>query len=232
MLMYMGLLGAVHAIETVVEKLVLAPIAESTSDSVMGLYLILIRIVIAAIAAFADTVFLSRIGREIDKPYWRIPDDREALRRFYRLWLLLGLSTLVFVQIIERITGGDPTHPAGFFLFISLILWVVLLHAFGSAVMFHGKVAREEVNEAFGVMSRQAGLIMGLCFFGIFAAFTLSLADAMIAAGALPLPAEVAASGLLASVDGYVSCLIFTYVWLVCKYDRDEYERDGEDFDL
>jgi len=230
--MYMGFVGLLHAAETAVQKLVLAPIAESTSDTLLGLYLILTRIGIAIFAAFADTVFLSRIGREIDKPYWRIPDDREALRRFYRLWLLLGLAGLVYNQITEQLTGGDPQHPASFFMFISLILVVVLLHAFGTAVMFYGRAAREEMNEAIGTMSRHAPFMIGLCLFGILAAIFLSLIYVTISTSGLSTPLEIAANGLLAMVDGYVSCLIFAFVWLVCRYDRDDFERDREDFDL
>jgi len=231
-LLYMGLVAVLNGAQTLVEKLVFAPIADSTPDSRMGLYLMGSRVLLVAGAAFADTVFLSRIGREVDKPYWRIPDDREAIRRFYRFWLLLGLANLTYGLVTERISGGDAEHPGVFFLFLSYIVWIVLLHAFGTTVMFFGKVARDEINEAFGVLSRHAPLVIGLCLFGVFAAILLQGAYGAIRMGGLSTPAEVLATTLLAAADGYVSCLIFAYMWLVCRYDRDDFQRENEDFDL
>ncbi len=231
-LLYMSLVALLKTGEGALQKLVLDPIAETTSDSRMGMYLILTRIALVAGVALGDTVLLSRIGREVDKPYWRVPDDREALRRFYRLWLLLGLANLVYLQLTEQLTGGDPEHPATFFVFLSYIMLVVLLHAFGTTVMFYGNVTRDEVGEAYRTMSRHAQSILGLCLLGILAAFLLQVFYALIVFGKLPLPAELGAGALLAAMDGYISCFLFAYMWLVCRYDRDDYERDREDFDL
>lgn len=231
-LFYMGLVALLKTGEGTLQRLVLDPIAETTSDSLMGVYLILTRILLVAGVAVGDTVFLSRIGREVDKPYWRVRDDREALRRFYRLWLLLGLTNLVYLQVTEQITGNDPEHPATFFVFLSYIVLVVLLHAFGTTVMFYGNVAREEVGEAFRTMSRHAQSIFGLCMLGVLAAFFLQVFYALIVFGEFALPIELGADALLAAMDGYISCFLFAYMWLVCRYDRDDYEHDREDFDL
>lgn len=231
-LLYMGLAAVLKTSEALVQKLVLAPISETTSDGLMGFYLILTRIALVACFAAVDTVCLSRIGREVDKPYWRIADDGEAFRRFYKLWLLLGLANLVFGQITEQITGGNPEHPATFVLFVTYIVWIVLLHAFGTAVMFYGKVARDEVNEAFAALLRHAQFVLGLCLFGLLAGVMFQLAYGIILLGQWGLPGELGAGAALAAADGYISCLLFAFIWLVCRYDRDDYERDREDFDL
>ena len=210
----------------------MAPIANDTPDSTLGLYLIGSRIVLVAFVAVADTICFSRIGREVDKPYWRVPDDREAFVRFYRLWLLLGLANLVYLQIIERAVGGNEERAGAFFLGVSFLIWIVLLHALGSAIMFHGRVARDEVSEAFAVMGRHAQRVMGLCLFGIVAGILLAETHTSMMNAELPLPFELTAGALLAAIDGYVSCLLFAFMWLVCRYDRDHFERDREDFDL
>ncbi len=231
-LMYMALAAFLKTGEALFQEFVIAPIADDASDSLLGLQLIGSRIVLVALFALADTILLSRIGREIDKPYWRIATDREAFVRFYRLWLLLGLANLVYGQVIEQTLGGDQEHPATFFLGVSYLVWIVLLHAFGTTVMFYGRVAREEVSEAFQTMSRHATLVMGLCLFGILAGILLAGTNSAILLGEFPLPLRLASIALLAAADGLVSCLLFAFMWLVCRYDRDHYDRDREDFDL
>jgi hypothetical protein len=231
-LLYMAIAAAVKTGEQLFQEFAMAPIADETSDSMLGLYLIGSRIVLVALIAVADTIVFSRIGREVDKPYWRVADDREAFVRFYRLWLLLGLANLVYGQIIERAVGGNEERAGAFFLGVSYLIWIVLLHALGAAIMFLGGVARDEVSEAFAILGRHAPRVMGLCLFGIMAGILLAGTHTWMMTAEMPLPFELTAGALLAAIDGYVSCLLFVYIWLVCRYDRDHFERDREDFDL
>lgn len=230
-LLYMGFAALLKIAEDVFHQFVIAPVAESTPDSRLGLYLIATRIVLVALFAFADTIFLSRIGREVDKPYWRVPDDREAIARFYRLWLLLGLLNLFYGQVLERFAVG-PENSAAFLLGIGYFLWAALLYALGTTIMFYGQARRDEVQQAFATMSRHAQLVMGLCLFGIVAGVVLSTVNGVLLQAQIAGPAKWAVTGALAMVDGYISCLLFAFMWLVCIYDRDHYEPEPEDFDL
>lgn len=231
-LLYMAFAALFKTGEQLFQEYAIAPVADETPDSMLGLYLVGSRIVLVAFIAVADTICFSRIGREVDKPYWRVTDDREAFSRFYRLWLLLGLGNLVYGQIIERTVGGNEERAGAFFLGVSYLIWIVLLHALGAAIMFQGRVARDEVSEAFAVLGRHAAQVMALCLFGIMAGILLAGTHSSMMTAELPLLFELTAGALLAAIDGYVSCLLFAFMWLVCRYDRDHFERDREDFDL
>jgi hypothetical protein len=230
--MYMGLAAGFSVIDPLFRETVLKPIAESTPESVLGLYLIGFRIALVALFAAVDSVLLARIGREVDKPYWRVPSDREALARFYRLWLLLGLMGLVYEQLSEQVAAASGSESVLFFFRISYYIFIVLLHVFGTAVMFYGKVGREEVSQAFTTMSNHARFVVGMCLLQILVGIGLDGVSDLVLLWGPPFAAGLALTAALGLVLGYLSCLIFTFMWLVCIYDRDEYERDREDFDL
>jgi hypothetical protein len=231
-LIYMALAAVLKTGEALLQEFVLAPVAGDTPDSLLGLELIGSRILLVAIFAMADSVLFARIGREIDKPYWRIATDREAIARFYKLWLLLGLANLMYLQLMERIFGIGGENSASFLLFLSYLVWVVILLAFGTAVMFYGRTAREEMTEALNVMSRHASSVMGMCVLGAFAGFMMHQTYWALISGEPTLGLKLAGNAILATVDGFISCLLFAFMWLVCRYDRDHFETDREDFDL
>jgi hypothetical protein len=218
--------------EAVFYELVIAPAAEDTSDSVLGMELIGARIVLVALFALADSVLLARIGREIDKPYWRVATDRDALARFYKLWLLLHLANLMYLQLMEQVFGVGSEDSASFLLFLSYLVWVVILLAFGTTVMFCGRTGSDEMSEALNIMSRHVTLIMIMCLVGAFAGLMLHQVYWTLAGGESALAIKLGVNAGLAAVDGYVSCLLFAFMWLVCRYDRDHFETDREDFDI
>jgi hypothetical protein len=81
-------------------------------------------------------------------------------------------------------------------------------------------------------MSRNAPLVMGMCLLGACAGFVLHQAYWAIMAGEPAAVTKIIVNGVLAAVDGFISCLLFAFMWQVCRYDRDHLDRDREDFDL
>ena len=223
LLFYIGVAFAIYSVRLSLDALVIAPKSEEIAENILRLYSIAIDIAAVAVVAMAQTIAFSRIGREVDKPMWRVVDDVEAVRLFYKLWLLLGLINIAGPRFMDAVVRTEDVAV----LLTLRIMWLtgaVMLILFGSAVMFYGRVGREEVGEAFSTIGRQFPKILLIVIVGIF--FGLFLIELQ---PELPLWAWPA----LAIADAYIDCLFFASMWLVCIYHRDEYDHpDDEDFDF
>lgn len=202
---------------------IIAPMTDSASDTQLNLYLIAFQIGHVAITMAAATVTFARIGREVDKPMWRVADDVDALRLFYRMWILIGLIGLVSMQVVQLI-ASETSEPVTVDMFrVGFLVLIALLYAFGSCVMFYGRPGREEINQAFTTMSHHAGPVMMVCIIGVLAGFILPPLFVL-----LPLFLQPVVNVL----DAYIDCFIFTFMWLVCIYNRDHYEHHEDDIDF
>ena len=224
LLLYIGVVCAVYSARLALDTLVIAPNSENLAENFTQIYSIAIDILAVAIVAMAQTIAFSRIGREIDKPMWRVEGDRDAIGLFYKLWLLLGLMNITAVRFLDIAVAGTDEAAVQFTLAILWLTGAVLIVPFGAAVMFYGRVGRQEVGEAVSTMFRQFPYTFLIALVGIFAAmFLITLQPD------LPLWARPA----LAIAHGYVDCLLFAAMWLVCIYHRDEYVHpDDDDFDF
>jgi len=230
---------AIALLDAVIDLFVLAPASGEAPDTAMNFALIVSSILMVALGALASTVFFARVGREMDKPMWRVADDRDALRLFYRLWLLLGLLTLAYARVMEQFLTGS-SDPAGLIVFLcTFFVWATLLNVFGAFVMFYGRTGREEVNAAFGTFAHHLGPVIAVSLVGLLAGLMLVDSQQRIvqigaAAGATSgqLVLRIGLSGLLGGVDALVSMFIFAYAWLVCIFHRDHFEEPSDDFDF
>lgn len=224
LLFYIAVGFAVYSARLSLDALVIAPRSEEIAENVQRLISIAVDIAAVAVIAMAQTIAFSRMGREIDKPMWRVADDLEAVRLFYKLWLLLGLANIAAVRFLDIVVARTDEAPVQFTLAMMWLMGAVMLVPFGSAVMFYGRVGRQEVAEAVSTMMRQFGYTLLIATVGVFSGFFLINLQPD-----LPLLARPA----LAIADGYLDCLLFASMWLVCIYHRDEYEHpDDEDFNF
>ncbi len=224
LLFYIGVGFAVYSARLSLDTLVIAPRAEEIAENILRLYSIAIDIVAVALVAMAQTIAFSRMGREIDRPMWRVADDLDAVRLFYKLWLLLGLVNIAALRFLDIVVARTDEAAVQFTLAMIWLMGAVLLIPFGAAVMFYGRVGRQEVAEAISTMTHQFPYTLLIAIVGIFfGLFLITLQPD------LPLLARPA----LAIADGYLDCFLFAAMWLVCIYHRDEYEHpDDEDFDF
>lgn len=224
LLFYIGVAFAIYSVRLSLDALVIAPKSEEIAENILRLYSIAIDIAAVAVVAMAQTIAFSRIGREIDKPMWRVADDLDAVRLFYKLWLLLGLLSVAAVRFRDILLRGTDEAPVQLILVMMWLTGAVLLILFGSAVMFYGRVGKQEVTEAFSTMTRQFPYTLLIVIVGFFSSFFLIN---------LQLDLPLWARPALAIADGYLECFLFASMWLVCIYHRDEYEHpDDEDFDF
>ena len=224
LLFFIGVATIVYSLQLVFYTLVIEPRSGETLERSIQFYSITVDIAGVAVIALAQTIAFSRIGRDVDRPMWRIEDDWEALKRFYGLWLLLGLASIAILRIVDIIATTTEEDSAGLVLFMLWLTIAALIVPFGSAVMFYGQVRRQEIGEAVSTMFRHFQYILLFAIIGIF--FGIMISDLQ---STLPLWARPA----LAIANGYLECLLFAAMWLVCIYHRDHIDRpDDQDFDF
>lgn len=239
-IMYIAFGAALAGIDTAVDLFVLAPSAQDAPDRFLSLIIIATSIGLVALSSVANTVFFARIGREMDKPNWRVSDDREAMRLFYRLWLLLGLLTLVYIRLFEQLLPDAPDAGTLLIFLCSFFVWATLLNVFGAFVMFYGRAGKEEITQALRTMGHHLGPILAVSLLGLLAG--LVLYDAHFRAVVVGRDASAMTTTdyaarflidiLIGAADSLVSCFIFAYAWLVCIFHRDHFEEPGDDFDF
>lgn len=179
----------------------------------------------SAATALAASVAFSRMGRELDKPLWKVQDDGEAVRRFFPLWFLFSLALGVFSLIstlLAVVTEDAALHLA---LLLMYVVAAVLTIPLGACIMFSGRVHRDRLGETLQPIANQALGIAVFVLFGVVAyIFLLSLA--------ISIPPHLAFAKLaIHIVGGYCDCVIFAGVWLIYRADRDS-PPDEEDFDF
>lgn len=177
---------------------------------------------LCVIFALTHCVVFSRLGKDIDKPLWKIT-DREAIRRFFSLWFIvnLGVTLLVSLQVSAAIRGDESTSSLWFVLVLCSNVFAVPV---GALIMFYGGLGREGVFRAFSTGLMQFPRMILIFFFAwillvivIFVAMDESIGDYI-----KPFFSIVEAFG-----DGFV----FSCTWIVCIYQRRE-EEDESDFDF
>jgi len=177
----------------------------------------------AVVAAALDTLFFSRLGREIDRPMWRVSNDADAFRLFFGMWLLLRLLMVTFNEVIG-VLGRETSEEATLLILAVVALYVVLfLKAIGAAIMFQGRAGSPEVSEAFSVIGHHFGPVFQVTLFSLLIFLVAELVRFGIPEAEIPLRSAIGAG---------VNCIILTSIWLVCMYHRDHWEPPEDDFDF
>lgn len=192
------------------------------------LCLLALQALVAVGFATVQCIVFSRMGREIDHPMWKISGDREALRRFFGLWVALGLVAVILDQLAMLLGGGetgDP-HPLVLLPFFGWLVVVVAGMPVCTCLMFWGKVEAGHVLEALAPLGKQFGNVfplLALYLFGwLIQEFQVDLDQH---------PALVMASAaILLVVANYIECLVFAGIWIVCMINRDTIEEPDFDF--
>jgi hypothetical protein len=181
----------------------------------------MVDLVYAALHALAASVAFSRLGRELDKPLWKVPTDGEAVRRFFMLWftMLLALTAADRVAFMVARTTGEET-----FYLVALMLLLVgnaFMFVAGACVMFHGRHEWSELGEALGPVGRFPAHTMLFVLLGFAAYMVLVLAIQGLPRGLQLLPMLVST---------LVDCIIFAGAWQVCRIHRDAPPANDFDF--
>lgn len=181
--------------------------------------------------SLVQTVVFSRIGRDLDRPLWKVADDREAIRRFFPMWFEFNLIVNTLLWLGHTIGTFDTIKDAGALPQLFALCGMVVLVPFAAAIMFHGHFAWNLLGEGLAPIGRrlpQLAIVFGLTVLQI---VVLLLFDQ-------PIPETIDATLVqvviyrlaVYALIAYLDCIVFTATWLVCKDDRDSPDEFDIDF--
>lgn len=221
LLIYVGIVMSVYSAQLVGDTVV-----EARKDTIAPVYLnaytFAADLLIAASYALAQCIAFARIGRELDKPLWKVETSFESLKRFFNLWFILMLVLMLLVRLAGR--AGDAGNETMAYL-LSFTWFTAALFAvpFGSAIMFYGRAGKDEIAKALDTFSHQFPRMLLLLF------VVLIILSAVMALQDLGLPKGL--QPIISLVDGFGDCFIFACTWIVCMHHRDDDDADS-DFDF
>jgi hypothetical protein len=179
---------------------------------------------LAAACAAAQTVVFSRFAKDMDRPLWRMRDDREALRRYFLLWLILnGIIYLLFLLSSDLpllLDNEDAGAIPRWLLLFALAVYIPL----GAGMMFQQTTDWRKMTEGLAPYGRQFGKILLVCCFSAIL-FLLHLTLLIEGLASQPL-LRVAVEVILC----YFDCAIFCAAWVICMHDRQNPEDSSFEF--
>lgn len=180
---------------------------------------------VAACFALAQTVAFARMGKEIDRPLWKISGAREALARFFPLWLVLNLLNLAVLRLWVRALEADPTSGLASALLLMLSLATMFQVPVGACLMFARCGHWSELPESLAPLARQFPKVLIFLFLN-FVQLVLALDHIQrIAAN----PASRLILWLSPALDvflAYCDCLVFAGIWLICMITTKDIDVD------
>ena len=202
---------------------------DTTHERAVETGALLAALILVAVWAFAKALAFSRMGRELDKPLWKVKGDWEAVRRFFGLWFLLDLVCLSSVYCTGRLMAMEQGGGAAALYFVYFLLSVVSL-PIGACIMFAGRADLRRMGEILAPLARELPRTLVVLLFSA-AQFLLidGLGNEAYDRGAAPV-FLVTTFAVLNVIGGYCECVVFAGTWLLCKADRDTVREDDFDF--
>ena len=221
--LYLVITVAASATSTAVYQALGSPEESAFSKGTLFLFGMGFDVCMTLVYAAAQAVVFSRFAKDIDRPLWRIRDDREALQRYFLPWLVLNACLFLLKQLsfdVPALLGNDTI---GFFPSWLLLFAAAVYLPLGAAMMFLRTADWRNIGEALAPYRRQFGKTFALCCInGILFLFMLALVDRIKGQPWLGLLADI--------IFGYFDCVIFCAAWLICMFDRQTPENIGFDF--
>lgn len=221
---YMTVFAVIGLLVMGLDYLVIGPALPDQPTTVgVKAYELVKQLVLVVIQAIVQSIAFARIGKEMDRPLWRNPDDWTATKRFFNLWLTLGLVETVWVQLA---TLAADSGSGG----ASLFFWMYLLTAFvkipiGACVMFSGAFVLKDFMKALaplGVLFPKFMLLMLVNF--------CVLALVLVGFGPPDSSVQYIVTTALAAISAYAECVIFAGAWIMCIEHRTI--SDNTDFEF
>lgn len=177
----------------------------------MGLMLYL-----AAAMSAAQAVFFAALGAALARPIWKYGGYRDALKRFYVLWLIINLALVTLIDIRAHLLSIGENEVAGMLEIFLLIAHLASLPV-GASIMFWGALNWSELPSALKPLARFFQLLMlplGIAFLQ----YVLISLRAFLPYGERPwmLLLHTLSDIPLVSMD----VLLFALVWRICLLDK------------
>ena len=206
LLLYVGLIASYHSGLLLAYYKFIEPVEDTLDPRYLNAYTFGTTILTAFLLAIVQSIFFARFGRKIDRPFWKISGDWEAIKRFFKLWFLLNLGIRALLSIPTAVLARTGNEELAAMLLVFTLGIAVLAVPFGSAVMFYGKLAQDEVKAAIHTLADQFLRLVVLMILAYCVAIVLS---SILAAETM----NPWLSPLVFIVDAYIDCLVFCCVW-------------------
>jgi len=230
-LVYLGITVAVTLVQVLSGGLIGKPSSEDLDENLwLRAYAFINYLATAAAYAAASSIGFARLGKEIDRPLWKISGDWDALRRFFVLWFFLILTLIATSRLLEWTAGPSPESPPSAFPLLLYFVFAAALVPFGACVMFYGTLDWTKLGEILAPLKRQFAAAFGAFLFAGFQSFYVFLLSGLAELGKEAdafrwylIPIEV--------IDAACTFIVFAWTWLICIADRNQGgERDVDFF--
>lgn len=186
-------------------------------------YAVVANLILVFGSALAQSVAFSRLGKDIDRPLWKISGDLEAIRRYLPLWA--GLNAMIILTKVlagwYRYTFGPS--PFSNLLFLLALVVVVLYIPVGAGLMFMKTADWTHIVEAIRpLIRRYPKTLVVIVFTLVLFVLQLTLIEGTKEA--------VWLRPLVDLAFAYFDCVIFSAVWLIIMFDRQTPEEVNLDF--
>lgn len=173
--------------------------------------------------AGAQTIGFARFAKDMDRPLWRIRDDREALQRYFLMWVLLNACIMALKQLSFDVPALFDNEDMGIFPGWLLLFAAAVCTPLGAAMMFQRTADWRKIGEVLTPYRRQFPKIFMLCCLnGILFLFMLALVAGIASQPGLRLVIDV--------IFGYFDCVVFCAAWFICILDRQTPEDTDFEF--
>ena len=192
---------------------------------------LLMDLVFVSIITVTQCIIFMRFGRVIDNPLWKCEDDKEALARFFVLWLMLNLFLNLINQFEEKAILNESADLSAF-LNVIFIGGVIFLIPVGTSIMHWGRLEWSEVGVALRAITRHFEKTLPVLMLG-FLSFLLAPILFLILSpihGQLNLKLLVPTLAII--IPAAIELLAFTVMWQVCMIHRDTPPEENNDFDF
>jgi hypothetical protein len=183
--------------------------------------------------ALAQTLAFSRLGREIDRPLWKVRTDRDAMKRFFMMWALINLTAMGLHRLSQIDFGSGDVVSINYLLLYGGLGATLVSVPFGACIMFTGQVSSRTLGESLAPLTRQPGrtaLVFGIMLFQVIA-HDLFVSLLIGSENQTPsLLARLAAGLASGAVQVYLDCLALAATWHLCMVDRETVDEIDLDF--
>jgi len=178
------------------------------------------------LVALGQSIAFSMMGREIDRPMWRISGPVEALRRYFGLWFVFALAGLASARLASLLAGRQPDGPFAGLVFLLYLVISLATVPIGAGLMFQGRISinnwREGVAPLFRQFLRTLVLVgMNLFSFALFIAIYTPERSVLM---------TMVLGAVVFIIGAYFDCVVFAGIWLICMIDRDTTEEPDIEF--
>lgn len=187
-------------------------------------------ILLACVVSLFQACVYARLGSDIDKPLWKCRDDREAIVRFAKIWVMFNLLNFALMQLQNTMAGRDMLAASVLIGMLALV-WNLFYVPVGVCLMHRGGLKDLDLGEALIPMLHflpRTLLVAGLGFLQL-VLFELLVLSVPVPMQKLP--------WVIASINVpliYLECLGVAIMWITCaEYRSVAAERhDDDDFDF